>query len=225
MRWFYREAGQFKTSYAADMAIFPIRQDRIGLALILLVAFVIIPLAGESIPAQLGADPVSDLFARRDRPQHPHRLHRAAVAGIGGVHGGRGVCLLQAVDLLPRVNILVWIVASGFVSSAVGVFFGLPSLRIKGFYLAVATLAAQFFLQWCFARVPWLYNDNTSGAIEVGTHTLAGVPVTGPNAAPATRYLIVLTSSPRWPGSPRTSCTGASGGCGWRCGTWTSPPS
>ena len=45
---FYREAGQFKTSYAADMAIFPIRQDRIGLALILLVAFVVIPAIGDS---------------------------------------------------------------------------------------------------------------------------------------------------------------------------------
>ena len=44
---FYREAGQFKTSYAADMAMFPIRQDRIGLALILLVAFVAIPAIGD----------------------------------------------------------------------------------------------------------------------------------------------------------------------------------
>ena len=45
--------------------------------------------------------------------------------------------------------------------------FGLPSLRIKGFYLAVATLAAQFFLEWCFIRIPWLYNNSVSGAIEV----------------------------------------------------------
>jgi branched-chain amino acid transport system permease protein len=43
---FYREAGQFKTTYAADMAIFPIRQDRIGLGVILAVAFVVVPLAG-----------------------------------------------------------------------------------------------------------------------------------------------------------------------------------
>jgi branched-chain amino acid transport system permease protein len=90
------------------------------------------------------------------------------------------------------VNILVWIVVSGFASSAVGVLFGLPSLRIKGFYLVVATLAAQFFLQWAFARVPWLYNYNDSGAIEVSTQTLFGVPVTGPTATPATRYLVAL---------------------------------
>ena len=71
--------------------------------------------------------------------------------------------------------------------------FGLPSLRIKGFYLAVATLAAQFFLEWCFARVPWLVNYNDSGAIEVPTETLFGLPVTGPTATPVTRYLVVLT--------------------------------
>ena len=95
--------------------------------------------------------------------------------------------------IFPQVNILVWIVASGFVSALVGVAFGLPSLRIKGFYLAVATLAAQFFLEWCFARVPWLVNYNDSGAIEVPTETLFGVPVTGPTATPVTRYLVVLT--------------------------------
>ena len=57
----------------------------------------------------------------------------------------------------------------------------------------VATLAAQFFLEWAFARVPWLYNYNNSGAIEVSTATLFGVPVTGPSATPATRYLVALT--------------------------------
>jgi branched-chain amino acid transport system permease protein len=92
----------------------------------------------------------------------------------------------------PAINILVWIVASGFVSCAVGVLFGLPSLRIKGFYLAVATLAAQFFLQWCFVRVPWLYNYNPSGAIEVPSRTLFGIHVTGASATPTTRYYIAL---------------------------------
>jgi branched-chain amino acid transport system permease protein len=92
----------------------------------------------------------------------------------------------------PAINILVWIVASGFVSCAVGVLFGLPSLRIKGFYLAVATLAAQFFLQWCFVRVPWLYNYNPSGAIEVPSRTLFGIHVTGASATATTRYYIAL---------------------------------
>jgi len=93
----------------------------------------------------------------------------------------------------PGVNIIVLIVCSGFFAAAAGIVFGLPSLRIKGFYLAVATLAAQFFLSWCFIRVPWLYNYNISASIEVPTRTMFGIPVTGPNATVVTRYLIVLT--------------------------------
>ncbi len=190
---FYREVGQFKTSYAADMAVFPIRQDRIGFGLILFAAFVVIPLAGNQFLL--------------DTVMIPLLIFSLAAIGLNILTGYTGLLSLGSAAFMgvgayacyklstffPQVNILLWILASGFVSSAVGVFFGLPSLRIKGFYLAVATLAAQFFLQWCFARVSWLYNDNTSGAIEVGTHTLFGAAVTGPNATPATRYLVVLT--------------------------------
>ena len=89
-------------------------------------------------------------------------------------------------------NIIIWIVASGFFAAAVGTLFGLPSLRIKGFYLAIATLAAQFFLEWCFIRIPWLYNYNISGAIEVPQRELFGIIVTGPRATAETRYYIVL---------------------------------
>ena len=84
--------------------------------------------------------------------------------------------------IFPDLNIVVCILASGVFASAVGSLFGLPSLRIKGFYLAVATLSSQFFLDWCFVRMPWLVNHNVSGAIEVPIRTLFGVAVTGPNA-------------------------------------------
>ena len=190
---FYREAGQFKTSYAADMAVFPIRQDRIGLALILLAAFVGVPAFGGPffietmmIPflvLSLGAIGLNLLTGYTGLPS----------IGSAGFMGVGAYACYKLDTYFPQVNVLVWILVSGLFSSAIGVVFGLPSLRIKGFYLAVATLAAQFFLEWAFARVPWLYNDNASGAIEVGTHTLLGWPITGPNATPATRYLIVLS--------------------------------
>ena len=92
----------------------------------------------------------------------------------------------------PRRNILVLLLASGLFSAALGVLFGLPSLRIKGFYLVVATLAAQFFLDWCFNRIAWLYNYNASGAIEVPTRAVLGVVLTGPTAAPLARYYALL---------------------------------
>ena len=112
---------------------------------------------------------------------------QSAFMGVGAY------ACLKLTTIFPHVNIVIWILASGLFSAAVGALFGLPSLRIKGFYLAVATLAAQFFLEWCFIRVPWLFNYSVSGAIEVPLRKLAGVPITGPTATSLTRYLVVLS--------------------------------
>ena len=112
--------------------------------------------------------------------------------GTGAFMGVGAYACYKLTTYFPGVNIIFWIVASGFFSAAVGVVFGLPSLRIKGFYLAVATLAAQFFLSWCFIRQPWFYNYNSSGAIEVPTRTLFDIPVTGATSSDTTRYFVVL---------------------------------
>jgi branched-chain amino acid transport system permease protein len=189
---FYRESGQFKTDYAADMAVFPIRQDRIAIALILAVAAFGVPYFG------------SNFFI--STVMIPFLVFSLAAIGLNIVTGYTGLISLgtgafmgvgayacyKLTTMFPQVNILIWILASGFFSALVGVLFGLPSLRIKGFYLAVATLAAQFFLEWCFVRIPWLYNYNASGAIEVPTRTLFGVAITGANATPTIRYLVIL---------------------------------
>ena len=50
----------------------------------------------------------------------------------------------------------------------------------------------SFFLEWCFIRIPWLYNYNDSGAIEVPTRTLLGTPITGPSSTPSVRYYVIL---------------------------------
>ncbi len=190
---FYREAGQFKTTYAADMAIFPIRQDRYGMALILLVAFVAIPVFGNQFLINTMMIPFLILSLSAIGLNLLTGYTGLLSLGTGAFMGVGAYACYKLETIFPEVNILVWIIVSGLVSALVGVVFGLPSLRIKGFYLAVATLAAQFFLEWCFARVPWLVNYNNSGAIEVPTETLFGLPVTGPTATPVTRYLVVLT--------------------------------
>lgn len=188
---FYRETGQFKTDYASDMAIFPIRQDRIGIAVILALALIVPFVASDFVLKTILL---------------PFLALTVAVIGLNILTGYTGLISLGSAGFMgvgayacyklttyfPEVNILVWIFVSGFFSAAVGVFFGLPSLRIKGLYLAVATLAAQFFLQWAFVRIPWLYNYNPSGAIEVPLRTLFGVPITGPTASLEIKYLICL---------------------------------
>ena len=189
----YREAGQYKTNYAADMAVFPILQDRIGIAVILLIAYLVLPFVGSNFLINSVLIPFL-IFALAAIGLNLLTGYTGLLSlGTGAFMGVGAYACLKLTTFFPQVNIIVWILASGFFSAAVGVLFGLPSLRIKGFYLAVATLAAQFFLEWCFIRIPWLYNNSVSGAIEVPLRTMFGVPITGPTATAVTRYLIVLT--------------------------------
>src|SRR5215475_6887008 len=189
----YREVGQYKTSYEADHAVFPLRQDRVGIAVILAIAFLVVPLTASEFALNSMLIPIL-IFALAAIGLNLLTGYAGLISlGTGGFMGVGAYGCYKLATIFPQVNILVPILLSGFLSAAVGVAFGLPSLRIKGFYLAVATLAAQFFLSWCFVRVPWLVNYNVSGAIEVPTRTVLGVPLTGPNAAPAVRYLVVMT--------------------------------
>ncbi len=189
---FYREAGQFKTSYGADQAVFPILQDRFGIGVILVIAFVAIPLFGNDffiasimIPfliftlATIGLNILTGYCGQLS-------LGTGAFMGVGAY------ACYKLTTYFPDANIILLVLMSGFFSAGIGIIFGLPSLRIKGFYLAVATLAAQFFLEWCFIRIGWLYNYNASGAIEVPERTGFGIVLAGPAADPTARYFVVL---------------------------------
>jgi branched-chain amino acid transport system permease protein len=81
------------------------------------------------------------------------------------------------------------IVLSGLVAAAIGIVFGLPSLRLKGFYLAVSTLAAQFFVQWALTKFSWFSNDSASGVIDAPKLSIAGFEFDGAVG----RYLFALT--------------------------------
>jgi branched-chain amino acid transport system permease protein len=112
--------------------------------------------------------------------------------GTGAFMGVGAYACYKLISIFPELNPIAAIFLSGFFSAAIGVAFGLPSLRIKGFYLAIATLAAQFFLVWLFEKWAWLYNYNSSGAIQVPTVYSFGVPVFGPNALSIVQYYVVL---------------------------------
>ena len=112
--------------------------------------------------------------------------------GTGGFMAVGAYAAYKMTTAWPELNIIAVFFIAGFFAAGVGILFGLPSLRIKGFYLAVATLAAQFFLIWLFNRVPWFYNHNPSGTISAPPRSFAGVMVTGPEAAAEVRYLAAL---------------------------------
>jgi branched-chain amino acid transport system permease protein len=189
----YREAGQYKTNYAADVSVFPLREDRIGMGIILVLAFCVVPFVSNDFMLQAVLIPFL-VFSLAAIALNILTGYTGLISlGTGAFMGVGAFACYKLTTYFPNVNIIVLVIASGFFSAAVGALFGLPSLRIKGFYLAVATLAAQFFLSWCFIRVPWLYNNNVSGAIEVPSRTLFGVPITGATATSTARYLVVLS--------------------------------
>ena len=88
----------------------------------------------------------------------------------------------------PGLPLLVSVVLGGLTASAVGIAFGLPSLRIKGFYLIVSTLAAQFFVQWALTKFSWFSNDNPSGVITAPRLLVAGHDFSSPSG----RYQLTL---------------------------------
>jgi branched-chain amino acid transport system permease protein len=193
---FYREAGQFKTSYAADMAIFPIRQDRIALVVLLAIAFIGVPLL-----AKLGIGPFGHDYIFK-AILIPFLILSLAAIGLNILIGYCGQISLGAGAFMaigayaaynfalrvPELPLLVSILLAGGVSALVGILFGIPSLRIKGLYLAVATLAAQFFFDWLFLRVKWFTNYTPSGSVNAPRLDFFGWVV----ASPVDRYLLTL---------------------------------
>ncbi|ROZ75343.1 branched-chain amino acid ABC transporter permease [Ramlibacter sp. WS9] len=84
--------------------------------------------------------------------------------------------------------LLLALLLGGVCATAVGVIFGIPSLRIKGLYLAVATLATQFFTDWAFLRIKWLTHDSPTGSVSVGDLRILGSPI----ETPAQKYWLCL---------------------------------
>lgn len=189
---FYREAGDFKTSYRDDSQTFPIRLDRLGYYVILAVAFLVIPFVINGYWANAILVPFLIYAIAALGLNILVGFAGQLSLGTGGFMAVGAYAVYKLTTSFPEISIVIHILLAGGITAAVGVLFGLPSLRIKGFYLAVATLAAQFFLVWLFNKVPWFYNYSASGQINAPERTVFGIIVTGPNTSPSAKYLICL---------------------------------
>ena len=185
---FYREAGQFKTTYQSDSQILPIRQDRIALLALLAIALVVVPFFAS--PYMLSAILI------------PFLIFSLAALGLNILTGYAGQLSLgtaafmavgafaswNIITRLPGMPMLVAFVLGGLCAALVGIAFGLPSLRIRGFYLAASTLATQFFVIWCLTKIPYLTNYSSSGVITAQKITILGYQFD----SPASKYVLVL---------------------------------
>src|SRR5450830_712070 len=184
----YRENGQFKTSYRQDQQMLPILQDRIFMGVLLLFVFAGAPFLFSDYLF------LSILI--------PFLILSLAAIGLnllvgycGQISLGHGAFMsvgaYAAYNLalrVPQLNFLVVLILAGLIAALVGLLFGIPSLRIKGLYLAVATLAAQFFTDWAFLRIQWFTNNSSSGSVSVAGLNVLGVPI----ESPAQKYLFCL---------------------------------
>ena len=190
---FYREAGQFKTTYAGDQAIFPILQDRIFVIGAVLIAYLVIPFVANSYWFEVILLPIL-IFSLAALGLNVLTGYAGQISlGTGGFMAVGAYSTFKMATLFPDMNIILIYLISGLFAALAGVIFGIPSLRIKGFYLAVATLAAQFFFEWLFQSVDWFTNYSSSRTIALTEKTMFGIHVAGPKATAETKYLIALT--------------------------------
>ncbi len=190
----YREAGDFKTSYQADQAILTIQQDRWFMWAILAIAFVVMPMVSSEYWLTTIMLPFLVLAMAAIGLNILTGYAGQLSLGTGGFMATGAFAAYKLATAFPELHIIVVMLMSGLITAGVGIIFGIPSLRIKGFYLAVATLASQFFLIWMFNKFGWFTNYSSSGVISAPPMSVFGdFYVTGPAATPIAKYLFVLS--------------------------------
>ena len=185
---FYRENGQFKTTYQKDQQIFTIAQDRFAIALLLLMAFVGVPLVADEYMFRAILIPFVILSMAAIGVNIWVGYCGQISLGSGAFMAVGAYMTYNAFVRVEGMPLIVALLLGGLCAMLVGVLFGIPSLRVKGLYLAVATLAAQFFCDWVFSRIDWFTNNSSSGSVAVSGLSLLGWVIDDPNE----KYLFCL---------------------------------
>ncbi len=185
---FYRENGQFKTSYSKDQQIFPILQDKVAILALLAFAFIGVPLLADEYTFRAILIPFLILSLAAIGVNILVGYCGQISLGSGGFMAVGAYAAYNVFVRLDGTPLIVALLAGGFFATLVGIVFGIPSLRVKGLYLAVATLAAQFFCDWAFLRVNWFTNNSASGSVSVSKLQVFGLPV----ESPVQKYLFCL---------------------------------
>jgi branched-chain amino acid transport system permease protein len=184
----YRENGQFKTSYGADQQIFPIAQDRYLVLAIIAFAFVGVPFMADEYLFRAILIPFLILSLAALGVNLLVGYCGQITLGAGAFMAIGAYAAYNFLIRVPDMPLLGALLLGGLTSAAMGILFGIPSLRVRGLYLAVATLAAQFVADWAFLRVKWFTNDSSSGSVSVSNLQAFGLPV----ESPLERYLFCL---------------------------------
>ncbi|OUY06654.1 branched-chain amino acid ABC transporter permease [Acinetobacter populi] len=185
----FSQARQFTQHYQDEQRIFRLKEHRILFLFALLIAFVFVPFVGSDY-----------LF---NAILVPYLVLALAGLGLNILTGYTGQLSLGSAAFMavgafatynlelriPQLPLLLSIFLGGVIAALFGVLVGLPSLRIKGFYLIVSTLAAQFFVPWLFTQYGWFTNHNASGVITAPRLEILGYSLN----SPVGHYLLTLS--------------------------------
>ena len=185
---FYRENGQFKTTYSKDQQIFPILQDKVAILALLAFAFIGVPLLADEYTFRAILIPFLILSLAAIGVNILVGYCGQISLGSGGFMAVGAYAAYNTFVRIDGMPVIVALLVGGVFATLVGIFFGIPSLRVKGLYLAVATLAAQFFCDWAFLRVNWFTNNSASGSVSVSNLKLLGWNIN----SPVDKYLFCL---------------------------------
>jgi len=163
---FYRENGQIKTDYKSDMAIFPIAQDRWFIYACVVFAVVVLPMVATDYVIEAFLIPILIWSLAALSLNMLLGYCGQLSLGHGGFMAVGAYAAYNFATRIPELNIFIVFILAGLCTAAVSVLFGLPSMRIKGFYLAVSTLAAQFVIEWVFTSVTWFTGGSAMGAVD-----------------------------------------------------------
>jgi branched-chain amino acid transport system permease protein len=147
------------------MAVYQIPLSRFGLGALLVALFGVVPaVAGDYALSILNLVGIASVGA----------LGLNLLVGYAGqISLGQGgfmaVGAYTAALLVLRLGAPFWVAlpAAGAVTAVVGCVFGIPSLRVKGLYLAIATLAAQFIIEWNLLHSAWITGQGAQGALVI----------------------------------------------------------
>jgi branched-chain amino acid transport system permease protein len=169
---FHSETGIFKTSYAADMGLYPLPVARWTVAAFALLFVLLVPLVCSAylitlvnlvLIAVVGALGLNVLVGYTGQISVGH----GAFMSVGAY---------TAANLITRLGLPFWaaVPAGGVMAALIGAVVGIPSLRVKGIYLAIATLAAQFIIEWTINHVTWI-SGGIDASIQVPPPSMFGL--------------------------------------------------
>jgi branched-chain amino acid transport system permease protein len=171
---FHRESGVFKTTYSADMALYPLPIAKWTMIAIAVIFVLVIPMMVHEyylsilnliFIAIVGALGLNILVGYTGQISIGH----GAFMSVGAY---------TAANLVTQLHAPFWLTipAGGIMAALIGTVVGIPSLRIKGIYLAIATLAAQLIIEWTINHVPAI-SGGVQASIQVPRPTLFGHPL------------------------------------------------